>query len=267
MPRKSFSAGDTIFHQGDESEEAYWIVSGSVEISIETPQGRSVLTTLEAGEIFGEMGIIDDEPRAATAKALTPTEVDVVSEADFATEVLRNEQRLLPYLETLFERLRTSAALLRAEIAHHAPAAEPRPHAETRLAYAGALAPIAPTTLTLEATAKSAELLRGGHAVAITRFPFRIGRQSSGEHGGFVGRLDLALPDERPYSVSRGHCVIERKGDAIFIRDCGSRLGTIVNGTLLGAGAAELTARLQPGENQLILGSEESRQHYTLRLD
>jgi CRP-like cAMP-binding protein len=266
MPRKSYSPGETIFQQGDESEEAYWIVSGSVEISIETPQGRSVLTTLEAGEIFGEMGIIDDQPRAATARALTTTEVDVFHEADFATEILRNERRLLPYIETLFERLRTSAALLRAEIAHHAPSTALVPHAETRLAYAGGQVAATPSTLTLVATAQSESFLPSG-SVSITKFPFRVGRRSDGDHGGFIARLDLAISDERPYSVSRGHCIIERKGDAFFVRDCGSRLGTIVNGALLGAGSPDLVARLQPGENELILGPSEANQHYRLILD
>lgn len=266
MSRKIFSPGETIFHQGDESEEAYWIISGSVEISIETAQGRSVLTTLEAGEIFGEMGIIDDQPRAATARALTRTEVDVIGEADFAGEVLRNEARLMPYLGTLFERLRTSAALLHAEIARHAAPTATRPHAEARLAYASGPAASAAATLTLEVTDMSADFHPGVRSIPVGKFPFRIGRRSDGAHGGFVARLDLTVSDERPYSVSRGHCLIERKGDAFFVRDCGSRLGTIVNGAELGAGASELTAQLQPGENELILGTREGRQHYIVRL-
>jgi len=266
MPRKTFPPGETIFQQGDESEEAYWILSGSVEISIEAPQGRSVLTTLEAGEIFGEMGMIDDQPRAATARALTSTELDVISEADFASEVLHNETRLKLYLETLFERLRTNAALLQAELSRHAAPATMRPHAEARLAYAGGAPAAAVAQLTLETTPQSATLHPGMRPVLITKFPFRIGRRSDGEHGGFAARLDLALSDERPYSISRGHCLIERKGDAYFVRDCGSRLGTIVNGTQLGAGSTELTGQLQPGENELVLGTREGSQQFVLHL-
>src|SRR5882672_3871750 len=117
MHRTTFEPGQLIFREGDESRDAYWILSGKVEISIETPQGRSVLTILEEGEIFGEMGMIDDLPRTASARALTATEVDVVNERDFHYEVLRDEARLLPYLDALFERLRSTNAMLRAELA------------------------------------------------------------------------------------------------------------------------------------------------------
>src|SRR5258708_30291479 len=108
MHRTTFQPGEFIFREGDESSEAYWILSGQVEISIETPRGRSVLTILEEGEIFGEMGMIDDLPRAASARALTETEVDVVNELDFHHEVLRDHGRLMPYLDAPFERLRST---------------------------------------------------------------------------------------------------------------------------------------------------------------
>ena len=141
MHRTTFQPGETIFREGDESEEAFWIVSGKVEISIATPQGPSILTTLDGGEIFGEMGMIDDEPRAATARALTTTVVEVINEADFRDEVLRKEDRLLPYLDTLFERLRVTSALLHAQLGkaspkHRSPASplpmKPHPSGQTQ---------------------------------------------------------------------------------------------------------------------------------------
>ena len=116
MHRKTFSPGDIIFRQGDRSEEAYWIVSGKVEISIDTPAGPDVLTTLDEGEIFGEMGMIDDQPRSATARVMTPTEVDVIDVADFQQQIVRREDRLMRYLDTLFDRLRTTNALLRTHL-------------------------------------------------------------------------------------------------------------------------------------------------------
>jgi CRP/FNR family cyclic AMP-dependent transcriptional regulator len=264
MHRTTFQPGELIFREGDESRDAYWILSGKVEISIETPQGRSVLTTLEEGEIFGEMGMIDDLPRAASARALTATEVDVVNERDFHYEVLRDEARLLPYLDMLFERLRSTNAMLRAEMAKRrtsdlvAPRTGPVPD--------GVPTPRPPApepgTITLTTTERSASFHPGGLRVKIEKFPFRIGREMDHEGLSGFGRVDLALPDHRPYSISRGHCLIERKGDGYSVRDCGSRLGTIVNGTPLGAEATETAAPLVPGENRVILGSEEGRHEY-----
>ncbi|MEI9896080.1 MAG: cyclic nucleotide-binding domain-containing protein [Chthoniobacter sp.] len=227
MHRTTFQSGEFIFREGDESREAYWILSGRVEISIDTPQGRSVLTILEDGEIFGEMGMIDDLPRTASARALTETEVDVVNERDFHYEVLRDEARLLPYLDALFERLRSTNAMLRAALAKcrtsdlvapRAPEAEaPAPQVEHGV-------------ITITPTERSAELHPDGFRAEVRKFPFRIGREAGDEGLTGFGRVDLALPDQRPYHISRGHCLIERNEDGFVVRDCGSRLGTIVNG-------------------------------------
>src|SRR5260221_9782307 len=121
MHRATFQPGEFIFREGDESCEAYWIISGEVEISIGAPQSRNVLTILEEGEIFGEMGMIDDLPRTASARAVTATEVDVVNESDFHQEILRDEARLMPYLDMLFDRLRSTNGMF------HAKLAKPRP--------------------------------------------------------------------------------------------------------------------------------------------
>jgi len=267
MQRKTFSPGELIFREGDESHAAYWIISGKVEISIDTPTGRSILTTLDDGEIFGEMGMIDDQPRAATARALVETAVDVIDEAAFRDEVLRKEARLMPYLDTLFERLRTTNALLQAQLG--------KGRAETPLATAPkselepevADAPHAwPDAVTLTSTDAANVFHPDGLRVEISRFPYRIGRRPEGENGMAFGRTDLLLRDERPYSVSRGHCLIECKGRVYFVRDCGSRLGTIVNGVEIGSNGAEFIAPLGPGENTLILGPGESAHQYVVTI-
>lgn len=263
MHRATFQPGEFIFREGDESRDAYWVLSGQVEISIDTPQGRKVLTILEEGEIFGEMGMIDDLPRAASARAISETEVDVVNERDFQYEVLRDQARLLPYIDTLFERLRSTNAMLRAEMARQRINAD-RPAPRDTGAAASLAAPGEAAALTITTTERSASLHPGGLNATIRKFPFRIGRETDHEHDGLsgFGRVDLALPDHRPYSVSRGHCLIERTADGYFVRDCGSRLGTIVNGLPLGAEATETSAPLARGENRLILGTEEGHHEY-----
>lgn len=268
MHRATFQPGEFIFREGDESRDAYWVLSGQVEISIDTPRGRSVLTILEEGEIFGEMGMIDDLPRVASARALTETEVDVVNERDFHYEVLRDEARLLPYLDMLFERLRSTNAMLRAELAKQrvSNAAECRPNGSTADSAAAPALLAEAGTIVITVTERSATLHPGGLHAEVRKFPFRIGREMGLGQDGFtgIGRIDLALPDHRPYSVSRGHCLIERKGDGYFVRDCGSRLGTIVNGTPIGAAATETVAPLVRGENRLILGPEEGHHEYCI---
>jgi len=266
MQRKTFSPGELIFREGDESHAAYWIITGKVEISIDTPTGRSILTTLDDGEIFGEMGMIDDQPRAATARALVETEVDVIDEAAFRDEVLRKEARLMPYLDTLFERLRTTNALLQAQLGKgrtEAPLASVPKPAEPE---AEAAQYTWPDAVTLSATEAASVFHPEGLRVEISRFPYRIGRRPESENGMAFGRTDLLLRDERPYSVSRGHCLIECKGRVYFVRDCGSRLGTIVNSVEIGSNGAEFIAPLLPGENTLTLGPAESAHQYVVTI-
>ena len=57
-----FAAGEEIFRIGDRGHNAYFIETGSVEVSIEKDGGKIVVAELEAGEIFGEMSMIDDAP-------------------------------------------------------------------------------------------------------------------------------------------------------------------------------------------------------------
>jgi CRP/FNR family transcriptional regulator, cyclic AMP receptor protein len=74
-----FKAGDVIFREGDEAKELFVIKSGQVRIQI----GNRTVTELAADSIFGEMALIDSEPRSATAVAMTDVELVPVSERQF----------------------------------------------------------------------------------------------------------------------------------------------------------------------------------------
>lgn len=67
----SFGAGQIIFSEGDAAECMYVVLDGQIEISIE---GRQVQVA-EAGDAFGEMALIEDTKRSATAKALTESKL------------------------------------------------------------------------------------------------------------------------------------------------------------------------------------------------
>jgi len=260
MHRKTFSPGDIVFCQGDKSEEAYWIVSGKVEISIDTPAGPSILTTLDEGEIFGEMGMIDDQPRSATARVVAPTEVEVIDVADFQQQIVRREDRLMRYLDALFDRLRTANALLRVHLGKR--------WAEARLASgppAERFQEVIPA-LTILSTEASAHLYPdGGLKLKAIRFPFRIGRRT--DDGFQFSPMDFPLSDERPFVVARSHCRIECTGGGYFVCDLGSLFGTIVNGVAIGSEHPSLTAALIPGENSITIGPQGSPHQYWIMVD
>lgn len=62
-----YRKGEVIFEEGSRGEHAYVILSGQVDIVRKTRDGESVLRTLGKGEIFGEMALVDNLPRSASA--------------------------------------------------------------------------------------------------------------------------------------------------------------------------------------------------------
>jgi len=99
-----YKAGDTIISEGEDGDTAFLVVSGSVEVSV----GREakVLCTLDRGEVFGEMSLIDPGPRSATVKALTDTKCLVTSFDEFAASIQSNPEDAILFLKTLVRRLR-----------------------------------------------------------------------------------------------------------------------------------------------------------------
>jgi CRP-like cAMP-binding protein len=69
--------GDTLFNEGDPPDALYVVTKGRMAIAIANPIDRreSVVALMEPGDLFGEMGMLDDRPRSAMARALEPSGV------------------------------------------------------------------------------------------------------------------------------------------------------------------------------------------------
>ncbi len=69
--------GDILFNEGDPPEALYLVLRGRIAIALANPIDRreSVVALMEANDLFGEMGMLDDGPRSAMARALEPTTV------------------------------------------------------------------------------------------------------------------------------------------------------------------------------------------------
>jgi len=98
-------AGTVIFHQGDEAQEMFVIKSGEVRIQL----GNRSLAELSADSIFGEMALIDKEPRSATAVAITDVELVPVSERQFLFLVGQTPYFALKVMRVLAQRLRATS--------------------------------------------------------------------------------------------------------------------------------------------------------------
>jgi CRP-like cAMP-binding protein len=79
LERKVFYAGAKILSEGDIGDRAYLIQDGQVEI---IKHGMTI-ATIGKGELLGEMALIDDQPRMASAKALTDVSCIIISRDTF----------------------------------------------------------------------------------------------------------------------------------------------------------------------------------------
>ncbi|HET7672886.1 MAG TPA: cyclic nucleotide-binding domain-containing protein, partial [Burkholderiales bacterium] len=76
VSRRSASRGTTIMAGGDATDSLYIVLSGRLKVMMSDSDGKEViLTILGPGEFFGEMGLIDDEPRSASVVSIEPCEL------------------------------------------------------------------------------------------------------------------------------------------------------------------------------------------------
>jgi len=79
-----FQAGDVVIRQGDEPDRFYIIANGEVDVMRHTAEGADVhLATLRRGEIFGEIGILEETRRTADVRAHSDVEVLALDWRDF----------------------------------------------------------------------------------------------------------------------------------------------------------------------------------------
>src|SRR5919202_1453896 len=105
-PERHFRAGEFIFHDGDAGDWMYVIQEGQVEI-IKPVDGRDVLLAeLGAGEFFGEMALLEESPRMASARAATDVTLVEFSKEDLLQVVSGQPQLIYEAARVLSSRLR-----------------------------------------------------------------------------------------------------------------------------------------------------------------
>ncbi len=109
----SLKNGQTLFHKGDEGTALYIVKRGRIKIVLSSSVGDEIIVTLFSdGEFFGEMAILDGDPRSADAIAIGATEVFVLRRNDFLSFLQHNKNAIQSVLSLLTRRLRTTDELL-----------------------------------------------------------------------------------------------------------------------------------------------------------
>ncbi|MBF0309641.1 MAG: cyclic nucleotide-binding domain-containing protein [Magnetococcales bacterium] len=107
---RSYAPGETIVHQGDRAEAFFIILTGRVEVVVESEEGHPHrVAILEKGggdEVFGEMACFDDMPRSATVRALEESRVLTIDRKGFLRRIQEDPSLVLGILRQMSGRIR-----------------------------------------------------------------------------------------------------------------------------------------------------------------
>jgi CRP-like cAMP-binding protein len=101
---RSYRQGDRIFQQGDPGDCMFAVVEGAVEIEL----AGTVVERIAPGGVFGEMALIDRQPRSASATATVDCSLAIITEKRFLRLVEQMPRFALQMMQVITERLRRS---------------------------------------------------------------------------------------------------------------------------------------------------------------
>lgn len=107
---RKYAKDDVVFH-ADESGDVFCLIrDGGVKITMISPEGKEIiLSMLGVGDFFGEMALLDDEPRSATVVATEPLELVTIWRSDFLFILSENFSITRKVLAELSKRLRNAS--------------------------------------------------------------------------------------------------------------------------------------------------------------
>jgi CRP-like cAMP-binding protein len=244
-----FEPGQTIFEQGRPGAEMFVIQEGQVEILRRVGPMERRLAMLEAGDFFGEMSVLEDLPRSATARAVSAAKLLPIDASTFdqmlrehpeiAVRMMRRLSRRLRQRDESDARAQEIVAGPLAGVAHSA--ANPEPVTLDVREQPAPAAPPAP------ATAQARLVHANGTTFAVVaNGESRIGRFDPVTN--LAPEIDLG-PLDTERSLSRRHARISGRDGGYFLRE---EIGT-ANGTFAGG------VRLETGKERQIRDGEALR--------
>jgi CRP-like cAMP-binding protein len=105
--RRTYQADTVVVMRGDPGDALYAVITGRVRISASGAGGKEIfLNIMEPGDAFGEIALLDGQPRTAAATTITPTELMIIRREDFLGLVKREPQLAVHLIELLCKRVR-----------------------------------------------------------------------------------------------------------------------------------------------------------------
>ncbi len=244
MKEVKYKAGQVIFKQGESSQTTLLLLSGVVEVFVEWAQEVTILGQLSTGEFLGEMGLLDERPRSAGARALTDVKAHEMQYSELVDALAEHPAMARRMISRLSSRLRnTSSNYVNArssvEEIQNEPIAEPK----------GSL------SVTLFGDSSHLTDCISADGILLSGSEYSVGRAGLGSTH-YLHRV--VLPDSEPYRLSVNHFLVVLSSDAASIRDCLSELGTKVNDVMIGHEFSTDQHSLKKGDNVVIAGGDDS---------
>jgi CRP-like cAMP-binding protein len=126
LDERTYNSGDIVFAEGDKGTEMFIVQEGKVVVTRKVAGADVFLATLERGDFFGEMALLESLPRSATCRALGNTRLLAIRSGEllmkirrdptFAVEMLQHMSRRIRYLDEQIAEAMESEKVSREEL-------------------------------------------------------------------------------------------------------------------------------------------------------
>jgi hypothetical protein len=213
-----------VFKEGDLGTEMYIVQDGSIEVLKHLDGQLKQLAVLEKGDFFGEMSLLEDLPRTASARALEGTRLLQINGSTFDQMLRANPEIAVRMMRKLSRRLRETDVLLQQALGTEGEISSQA--LEVPAEVTDSKGPLGPQRLINEESGVEFFLSAGSETT--------IGRHDPVT--GIHPDIDLTSVDHQR-SISRRHAKIYRRGNKFFItEEIGTTNGTFINGTRIETG-------------------------------
>jgi len=215
---RKYAPGDHVFREGDLGTEMYVVHEGRVEILKTVADERRQIAILEKGDFFGEMSLLEELPRNATARALEETTLIEINGALFDRMLRRNPEIAVRIMRKLSGRVRQTDEYLQVALQGDDPTGQVEP-------------------MGAEKEEAASFPCRMRHAESGVEYkldlaqPATIGRVDPVT--GIEPNLDLSVLDTERSSSRRHAKIIRDEGEIYLVEEIGTLNGTFVNGRRL----------------------------------
>lgn len=220
-----FKANEMVFKQGETGEHMFLVQEGEVEVLQEVGNYQKQVAILERGDFFGEMAVLESEPRSHSIRTLSDAKLVSIDRSGFKSMLTRNAEIAVRMIRKLGKRL---------------------VHSEDMLlrAYAGQTVDEGDTAPDLApGNARMLYLSEGVEFPLPAQAEVKIGRLDPINH--VHPDLDLTTIDKQ-LTTSRRHARLLRRADGFYIQEEQATNGTFVNGQRI---SVERPLEIRPGDD------------------